>query len=202
MPSVFNAQLSELGEVYVVNNVILTEAKYVLPNAKFIALPNQTALTLKYELNNGKFITIDKDLVDNPKSKDIPISHFKITKPTDLHMKKSAARSRVHQRISAYTALLSAYDIFEFFMISGKLQALGFNVLDDSKKEETYLAIIETSNEDLITDLEKFLEIKDIFDKMMKKYRGLKQYFREIDECDDEDELEEVIKGNKGWLVN
>jgi len=54
----------------------------------------------------------------------------------------------------------------------------------------------------LISDLERFLEVKDVFDNMMKKYRGLKQYFREIDECDTEEELEDVIKENQGWLVN
>ena len=202
MPAVFNAQLSELGGVYQVTNVILSEAKYVLPTAKYISLPNQVALMLKNELNQGKLISIEKEFVDNPKSKDIPLENFKIEEPNTLDQKKSAARANVHKRISAYTALLSAFDIFEFFMISGKLQAAGFNILDDSKKEETYLSIIETSNEDLITDLERFLEIKDVFDNMMKKYRGLKQYFREINECDTEDELNEVVKSNKGWLVN
>ena len=202
MPAIFNAQLSELGEVYQITNVILSEAKYVLPTAKYVALPNQVALTLKNELNQGKLISIEKDFIDNPKSKDIPLENFKIEKPNTLNQKKSAVRSKVNQRISAYTALLSAFDIFEFFMITGKLQAMGFNVMDDSNKETIYLAIIETGNEDLITDLERFLEIKDIFDRMMKKHRSIKQYFREIDECDSEDELDEVVKFNKGWLVN
>ena len=200
MPSIFNVQLSELGTVYQVTNVILSDAKYLLINAKYVALPNQVAIILKNELTQGKYITIEKDLIDNPKSKDIPLEDFKIEEPIDLNMIKSAARAKVHQRISGYTALLTAYDIFEFFMITGKLQALGFNVLNDSKKEEIYLEIIETGNEDIITDLERFLEIKDVFDNMMKKYRGLKQYFREIDECDSKDELDEVVKSNKGYL--
>jgi hypothetical protein len=202
MPSVFNVQLSELGEVYQVINVILSEAKYILPTAKYIALPNQVALILKNELNQGKLISIEKDFVDKPKSKDIPLENFKIEEPKTLDQKKSSARGRVHKRMSAYTALLSAFDIFEFFMITGKLQARGFNVMDESNKETIYLSIIETGNEDLITDLERFLEIKDIFDRMMKKYGGLKQYFREINECDSEDELNEVVESNKGWLIN
>ena len=201
MPSIFNAQLSELGTNYLVNNVILTEAKYVLPTAKYVALPNQVALQLKNELNQGKIITISKEKIDNPKSKDIPFEDFDIQEPQSLEQKKSAARARVHQRISGYTALLSAYDVFEFVMVSGKLQAMGFNVLNTEKQEEVYLGIIETGNEDLITDLERFLEVKDIFDNIMKKYRGLKQYFREINDCDTEEELEEVIESNRGWLI-
>jgi hypothetical protein len=200
--SIFNVRLAELGTVYQVNNVILTESKYVMPTAKYIAVPNEVAIALKNQLNDGKLITIKKEFVDNPKSKDIPLENFKIEEPNDLKMKKSAARARVHKRISAYTALLSAFDIFEFFMVTGKLQSMGFNVMDVSNQEEVFLSIVETGNEDLISDLERFLEIKDVFDKMMKKYRGLKQYFKEIDDCDNEEELEETIKSNKGWLVN
>lgn len=202
MPAIFNAQLSELGENYLVNNVILTEAKYVLPSAKYVALPNEVALKLKNELNNGKVIKILKEKVDNPKNKDIPLSDFEILEPNTLEQKKSAARAKVHQRISGYTSLLTAYDIFEFTMISGKLQSMGYNILDVNNKEEVFLSIINTGNEDLIEDLERFLEIKDVFDNIMKKYRGLKQYFKEISYCETEGELEEVIEANKGWLLS
>ena len=33
MPAIFNAQLSEYGAYYQVNNVFFTEIKYILPNA-------------------------------------------------------------------------------------------------------------------------------------------------------------------------
>jgi hypothetical protein len=202
MAAIFNAQISELGNVYQVINIIFSEAKYVLPNARYIALPTEVALKLKNELNQGKVIAIKKDLADNPKSKDIPLDDFEITTANTLNQKKSAARARVHQRVSAYTALLTGFDMLEFWIISAKLQALGYNVMNPENKEETYLNIINTGDEDLITDLERFLEVKDIFDNMIRKYRGLKQYFREINDCDTEEELEDVIKGNQGWLVN
>lgn len=202
MPAIFNAQISELGNVYQVNNVIMSEAKYILPNAKYISLPNEVALNIKNQLNQGKIVTIEKDLVDNPKSKDIPITDFIIEYANTLNQKKSAARAQVHQRISAYTSLLTGFDIFEFWLTTVKLQSYGYNVMNESTKEEVYLSIINTGNEDLISDLERFLEVKDVFDKMMRKYRGLKQYFREIDDCDTEEELKEVINNNKGWLVN
>jgi hypothetical protein len=186
MPSVFNAQLSEVGGKYNIVNIIMSEAKYILPNAKYVALPNEVALRLKNELNQGKLIYIRKEFVDNPVSKDIPFEHFNIELPKELNQKKSAAKARVHQKISAYTSMLTAFDALEFWLISSKLTAMGFNVMDESNKEQTYLNIIQTGNDDLITDLERFLEVKDIFDNMMRKYRELKRYFKEIDECDDE----------------
>jgi hypothetical protein len=185
MPAVFNAQLSEVGGKYNIVNIIMSEAKYILPNAKYVALPNEVALRLKNELNQGKLIYIRKEFVDNPVSKDIPFEHFNIELPKELNQKKSAAKARVHQKISAYTSMLTAFDALEFWLISSKLTAMGFNVMDESNKEQTYLNIIQTGNDDLITDLERFLEVKDIFDNMMRKYRELKRYFREINDCDD-----------------
>lgn len=202
MAAIFNAQLSEYGDHYKVVNVILSEVKYILPNAKYIALPNQVALELKNKLNSGMVISIDKELADKPKSKDIPLNHFKIEEPNTLDLKKSAAKARVKQRVSAYMAMLTGFDVLEFFMVLGKFNSMGFPVMDEGQKEEVFLNIINTGDEDLITDLERFLEIKDTFDKMMKKHRSIKQYFREIDECDTEEELQEVIESNKGWLIN
>ena len=202
MAAIFNAQLSEYGDHYKVVNVILSEVKYILPNAKYVALPNQVALELKNKLNNGMVISIDKELIDSPKSKDIPLSDFKIEEPNTLDLKKSAAKARVKQRVSSYMAMLTGFDVLEFFMILGKFNSMNFPVMDESQKEEVFLNIINTGDEDLITDLERFLEIKDTFDKMMKKHRSIKQYFREIDECDTEEELEEVINSNRGWLIN
>jgi hypothetical protein len=202
MAAIFNAQLSEFGSHYKVTNIVLSEVKYILPNAKFVALPNEVALKLKNELNNGKVISIDKEFIDEPKSKDIPLDNFKIEEPNTLDLKKSATKARAKQRVSAYMAMMTGFDVLEFFMILGKLNSLGFPVMDEGQKEEVFLNIINTGNEDLITDLERFLEIKDTFDKMMKKHRTIKQYFREVDECDTEEELEEVINENKGWVIN
>jgi hypothetical protein len=78
--------------------------------------------------------------------------------------------------------MLTGFDILEFFMILGKFNSMGFPVMDENQKEEVFLNIINTGNEDIITDLERFLEIKDTFDKMMKKHRNIKQYFREVNE--------------------
>jgi hypothetical protein len=202
MPAIFNAQLSEYGAYYQVNNVFFTEIKYILPNAKYVDLPNQVALTLKNELNQGKLITIKKSYVDDKKSPDIPLDHFEIKIPETLDQKKSELKSKVQQRISAYTALLSGLDLYDFYVVTAKLQSGGFNVMDGGNKEEVYLNIINTGNEDLITDLERFLELKDRFDNILKKHKGIKEYFRIIDEAETLEELSDISEGSKGWLIN
>lgn len=202
MSSIFNAQLAEYGKYYRVVNVYLQEVQYILPNATYVALPNHVALILKNELNQGKSITIEKNLVDKRKSPDIPLEHFEIKQPETLEEKKSYLKSKVSQRISAYTALLSGLDLYEFFVVLTKLQSLGYNVLDEGNKESVYLDIINTGNEGLITDLEKFLELKDKFDNILKRYKGVKDYFREVDESENEEELDDVVEGWKGWLIN
>lgn len=200
--SIFNAQITELGNVYQVVNVFLTETKYFMPNAKFINLPSQVALKLKNELNQGKYITIKKEIVDGSNIKDIPLNYFKVENPNNLEQKKCAAKVKANSRISGYVAKLAIFDMFEFFFLVERLKSSGFDVLDEIKKEEVQLDIIGTQNEELISDLERFIELKSVYYKTIKKYRGLRQYLKEINDCETEEEIEDVIKSSKGWLVN
>lgn len=202
MPAIFNAQITELGDVYQVVNIFLTETKYFLPNAIFMDLPNEVALKLKNELNQGKYITIKKELVDSPKSKDIPLSDFNIEIPKSLDQKKNAIKTKINSRISGYTAKLAIFDMFEFMFLIERLRSYGYNILDENKREEMQIDIIGTQDEELIGYLEKFLELKTIYYGIIDKYRGLREYLKEIDNCDTEEELEEVINSNKGWLIN
>lgn len=198
----FDAVLSEFGGFYLVKDVLLSDVKYIIPTDKYQALPTDVALKLKTEINAGNVVKIQKEYIDNPKSKDIPLDNFTIEKPVELEMMKSAQRAKVNSRFSAYAATLNALDIFDFFAITGKLTSMGFNVLDEANKEEIFLEIINTGDENIISDLERFLETKDKLDKISKKHRGVREYFREIDECETEEELQDVIASNKGWLIN
>jgi len=201
MPAIFTAQLAERGKNYQLTNVFFREVQHIIPSAKYVDLPNEVALKLKNLLNQGKYIEITKENVDKRNSSDIPFENFLVIESTDLSMKKAMEKARVSQKLSIYSSLLTALDIFDFFVITGKLQSMGFNVLDENNKEEVFLNIINTGDDNIITDLERFLETKSRFENISKKYRGVKEYFSEIDNCDSEEEMEEVKKVYKGsWL--
>lgn len=202
MSAIFNAQLIERGGYYQVSNVYFREIEFIIPSAKYALLGNETALRLKNDLNHGKFIKVDKKFVDSNKpDTPIPDDEFEIIDPDTLQQKKAVEMGRCNQRLAISTAVLTALEIFEFFIITSKLQSLGFNLFD-SDKEKIYLDIINTGDEDLITDLETFLETKDKFDNLMSRRNFINQYFTEINDCDSEKELKEVIESNNGWLVS
>lgn len=201
MPAIFTAQLEELGKEYQVTNIYFTEVKYIIPSAKYVDLPNEVALKLKNDLNQGKYITIKKEDIDLRTSPDISYDKFSMVSPRSLDKKKAMVKASANQKLAVYSSLLTALDIFEFFTITGKLQSYGFNVLDEPNKEAVFLNIINTGDDNLISDLERFLESKDKFDKILKRKKGLRDYFAEIDNCDTEEELNKVIEENKGnWL--
>jgi adenylate cyclase len=201
MPAIFTAQLAERGSTYQVSNIFFKEVKYIIPDVKYIDLPNEVALKLKNQLNQGKFIIIKKSDVDNRKSPDIPFEAFKIIKPSSIEKIRALEKSRVSQKLSIYASLLTALDIFDFFMIVAKLKSFGFDVLDEKNKENVFLEIINTEKDELISDLERFLQVKDKLDKLLDKHRGVREYFEEIDYCDTKEEVEEVINQYKGsWL--
>jgi hypothetical protein len=203
MSAIFSAQLVERGGYYQVTNVYFKEIKFIIPEAKYVLLANEDALKLKNELNHGKFIKINKEFIDshNPDSP-CSIEQFKIVEPDSLQQKKAVEKARCNQRLAVSTAVLTAFEIFQFFVITSKMQTHGFNLFDDNNKEETYLNIINTGDEKLINELEKFLEIKDKFDRIVERHNFVNQYFTEIDDCDSEEELKEVIESNNGWLVS
>lgn len=196
--SVFSARLAEYGGYYVVQNVHFTEVKYILPSAIYISLGNEIALQLKNELNKGKLIRLSKDKIEKT---DLTIDDFDIIEANDLQTKKSTLKAKANQRLSMYTATISALEIFGFFATAGKLIEQGYNVFDKDKQEDVYLKIVETADDDLILDLEEFLEARDKYNEIWRKHRSVKEYFREIDSCETVEELDEVVEDNKGWLT-
>ena len=195
----FEAKLNLRGSNYIVENIFMRDIKFVMPHDTFIPVPDEFALRLKNEVMQGKKVTIPKKVAD--KKKQLIWEDFKITgKSTDLDEKKRALKARANSKTTAYTAMLSALDLYNFFMIMTRMASLGFNVLDEQNKEEVYLNIINTGDEHLIEDLELFLESKERFDKISRAYNGMRDYFREIDACTNAAELKEVADEYNGWL--
>lgn len=197
--SVFSARLAEYGGYYVVQNVIFTEVKYILPSAMYIPLGNEVALQVKNRLNQGKVIRLSKDKVER---KDLTIDDFDIIEADDFQTKKSALKAKANQRLSTYAATISALEIFGFFATAGKLIEQGYNVFDKDNQEDVYLKIVETADDDLIFDLEEFLEARDKYNEIWRKHRAVKEYFRELNSCETVEELDEVVEDNKGWLTD
>lgn len=197
--SCFEAKVNLRGKDYMVTNVFMTDIKYVMPNDTFIPLPDEIALRIKNEVAQGKQVTVPKKLIDEKKN--LTLDDFEITSSHDeFGDQKRAFKAKANAKATAYTAMLSALDLYDFFILMTKLSSMGYNVLDEEKKEEVYLDIINTGKEELIDDLERFLEAKDKFDKISRFYNGLREYFREIDACVEPEELETVAREYNGWL--
>lgn len=196
--SIFTAKLSEFGEYFFVKAIFFEEVKFLMPSARYISLKNEVALKLKNELNQGKVIRLDKEKIDRT---DLKLEDFDIIKPDTLDLKKSSLKTRASQRLSSYTATISALEIFGLFATAGRLMEMGFNIFTTENKEEIYLKIVETADDNIISDLEDFLEARDKYNNIWRKYKSIKEYFREIDSAEDEEELKEIVKENKGWLT-
>jgi hypothetical protein len=205
MSAIFNAQLVERGGYFQVTNVYFKEIQFVMPSAKYVLLSNENALKLKSELNQGKLVKIGKDTIyrcsEKPNSP-IPLEEFEIVEPDTLQQKKAVEKAKCNQRLAISTAVITALEIFRFFVITSELQARGYNLFTEQNKEETYLEIINTGDEGLISKLETFLEVKDKFDRLTERSDFVHQYCMEIEDCDSEEELQEVVKANNGWLVS
>jgi hypothetical protein len=66
--------------------------------------------------------------------------------------------------------------------------------LTDENREETYLNIINTGDEQLINALERYIEIKDSMDKIFIVYRGTCDFLKRLSMTDSMEELNAIVK--------
>jgi hypothetical protein len=196
----FQAKVSKIGKLYYVTNVFMSEIRYIMPNDTFIDVSDEFALRLKNEVAHGKSVSIDAKSVESGKT--LTFEDFTIKKPKmKLEERKREVKAKANAGVLAYTAMLSALDMYDFFCLFTRLASMGYNVMDESRKEEVYLEIINTGDDNLIRDLEAFLEAKEKFDRISKAYNGLRDFFREVDSCTKVSEITKVVEEHSGWLA-
>jgi succinate dehydrogenase flavin-adding protein (antitoxin of CptAB toxin-antitoxin module) len=87
-------------------------------------------------------------------------------------------------------------DIVSLMLINNKFANKGIFITDDNK-EESYIKIIETGDESLITDLEKYLILKDDIKKIeasKEEYSGIIKQLHSLANSDDEEAVNKIVE--------
>jgi len=175
---------------YILVNFYLKDQVYVLPGKKYFDFPDEYFFKLRNDVVMGKKITIKKALLDNG---DYSIDDFVEREVSDFEKEKYALMCSERSKISGLAMATSFFEIYEFIAVTGMLASQGL-FLTDENREETYLNIINTGNEELINALERYLEIKDSMDTLVAQYRQICDYLHRIRLTDSIDELNAVTK--------
>jgi hypothetical protein len=88
-------------------------------------------------------------------------------------------------------------DFVSYIMINNKFLNKGITITDENK-EEGYIKIIETGDESLIADLEKFIELRDsikLVEAMKEEYTEIINKLKRLSDYNDESAVNQIIEG-------
>jgi hypothetical protein len=87
-------------------------------------------------------------------------------------------------------------DFVSLMMINNKFASKGIFITDDNK-EESYIKIIETGDDSLITDLEKYLALKDSIKKIessKEEYFAVINKLQVLADSNDQDSVNRIVE--------
>jgi hypothetical protein len=181
-------QVGNTGK-YFVGNVLFEEQKFLSIQKVFVPISPEVGLQIRETLGTGAEVLLTKDQVENPG--DLTYDDFEVISHSDFEVEKRKAIFEIRNKISYSTATISALDLYGFHSLYSSLLSRGYNISDENR-EEKYLEIINTGDEELLKLLEDYIEVKDGIDATAKMYQLLKQYLLELEETTTQDELDQV----------
>ena len=152
------AAVIDCGKYYEVEYLSTNMTSDFEKNSNFVGLNNIAAIKIAEALEDNKSVRIIKGY----QNKDVMNSDVIVVQNNsdELASYKMILIQKARQRITHHQANVSGIQMYEFIMINNYLSDKGYFIHDDNR-EEQYLAILETGNEDLIDKLEIYLLAKD-----------------------------------------
>lgn len=90
-------------------------------------------------------------------------------------------------------------DFVSFMILNNKFLRKGFSITEDSK-EESYIKIIESNDEDLINDLEKYISLCDDIKKIEEQKNEFTNIIKQLQILNDHNNEESVNKIVESYL--
>jgi len=179
--------IAEGRDYYKLVNFYLKEQVYALPGKSYFDIPDDYFFNLRSDVMLGKKIVIKKKLLKGT----YILEDFMEKKVTKFEETKQKLMCQFRSKVAGLAIATSFFEIYEFIAVTGMLASQGI-FLTDENREETYLNIINTGNEELINSLERYLEIKGSMDKLFNEYKNISDFMKRIEKTNSLEELKAV----------
>jgi hypothetical protein len=93
----------------------------------------------------------------------------------NLDILKDLAMTDVQNKFNASMNVVAVFELYNVMMINNELAANGYFITNDNR-EEKYIDIINSGDENLITLLQTYLEMKDRIDPMWEYYNKVNEF--------------------------
>jgi hypothetical protein len=183
------AEIVDYGEVYNVVSLTTSLVKEFLGGNNYIGLNRSTAILIEQALNENKLVQIDKNHLDiEVMPRDLII---KDNKTNDLQNHKNIIITKIRQLVNHQQAIVSGIHLYDFIMINTILADKGFHIHEDNR-EEKYLEILETGDEQLIDKLEIYLNAMDIVSRASSIENKYLKFYNDINDCENIQEVDSL----------
>lgn len=157
-----------------------------------LANRNESVLKLSYmaykrieeALLAGHIVHIPKKLTtDEVRPGELTITSLGNVNP--LKYKRNASIIKIRMLVTPELAKISGFALYGFMVLNNDMIDAGYAITSNNR-EEKYLEILETGDEDLINKLEDYLNYKDEIERVTQLERKFSKFQREINNTSEE----------------
>jgi len=153
---------------------------------KHLKLSSMAYEKIKQALTQGQKCRVGKPL---PTNEVLPDDVQIITNDTsDIQFSREAAFVRAKMHVTPEMAKHSGYELYNFMCKNNELASKGYFITDNNR-EDQYIKIIETADDNLINLLESYLESKDKIQRGFHISAKLDEFNQNLNRAETEEEI-------------
>jgi len=177
----------DVGDKYRARFVDTYENSLMKNDEHYIKCSNAAGDAIRDAISKNKMVFLPKGVQGELTSMDVVI-----TEVDGLTKDIMIALSDVYRKMDYGLFNVGAINYFDYLTVFSKLASLGYFITDDNR-EEKYLEIIETGDEELISDLELYLESMDKLSHISYTYHKTRKFEKDALNCKNKEELDALV---------
>ena len=182
------AKVKDIGIKYLVEYVTVSTIPWVTGENNFLPLNSYTAEKINEAILSGKEVYITKDW--NQFSKEVLITNIEVNPVADLNSYKRRACTFIKSFINPMMASVHASVVYGFITLNNKFIERGY-VFSEENRTLKYIDIMEKAedleesnpklSQELMDDLEKYIEYKDTLARSNFIWNESEKYIAKIE---------------------
>ena len=186
------AMLQNIGSGFAINTIVhLEPSKAQMVEDDIIhPISELAAFTVEQAHRKDKILGVRQDaLMDEIIEIDDLYEPFDEMKESDR--KKHIVLKKIHAFLFQNLTSKEMLALYEFQILNTRFASLGYFITPENK-QDIYLKIIEEDNDELLDDLEIYLDAKTTLDNLYKLYRKIRKAETDLMYAETDEEIQEV----------
>ena len=180
------AAVFDTGDMYRVKFVDSNLDAILKNDENYVKISNVAGDMMRQAISERKLVFLPKNV-----SGELGFNDVVIVDVDGIEKDKMILLSDIYRRMDWQTYSVSAISFFDYMNSFSELASNGY-FITDRNREEKYLEIIETGDENLISTLEVYLENMDKVGQTASVYNKIKRFETEIYDCETPEEFQEI----------